>query len=309
MADSDQVLKAMFGNPNDGVYGGTIVNERNMRKKYWQKPSGEITIGPDWRTDSPKAVKYRDHKRYRELPDSFGLELINKGDITGHHAQGREHWWLKPFFEAGGLTYVCTESDFFYSRPGQYLITAEQLVTLGLHRLPEVKAARPDLAEAVDLECPYRCMAGDKRRLFSGLTEAIAQQSVDQHVVAAHKDAVASAAVGDAVAKAMKTVGGGDTSQIAAIVAAVVAALNPVQTAAVAAVAVGQPPVEEWADVPEPSGNPDETWTRARMFNWMKGQGMKFPDKFQSLKQAELLSYIRENTEEALGDTGESREG
>ncbi len=300
MTDSEKVLTSMFGRAEDGVFSGTVANERNMRVKYWRKPDGWITTGPDWRTDSPKAVKYRDSKGYKELPDSYGLELINKGDITAtKRRQGFEHWWLKPFMDAGGLTYRATDADAAWCRPGEYLMPAEQIVALGLHRFDDVKNARPDLAEAVDLECPYACTDGrGKRRLFSGMTKDIAQISVDQHVVAVHKDAIASRAVGETIANAMKDQGGANADTIAAIVAAVVQALNPVEKAVVASMV---PPVEPEAQ-PEPelvqSDFPDENWQRRDLISFASKNGLQFPDRWQAMNRDEWLRFILDNTED-----------
>lgn len=235
----EAALQALFGTPDQGgVFSGGVSREKSARVKYWRKPesaaddSGWITTGPDWQTDAPKAQQFSQMKKFKELPDSFGKEVdgLRTSTIAPNkpHSIGNEHRWLQKFMENGGLTYVIRENDGF-GTPGTYLMPARQIVALGLHRDQRVKEARPDLKEVVDLECDYACLDRmNRRRLFSGVTLAEAQRNLDQHLTS-HKEALASRAVGNEIAKALTM--GGITPQggtdIAAIVAAVVAALNP----------------------------------------------------------------------------------
>lgn len=296
---SESALRAMFGPPQDGVFSGTVVKERSARTKYWRKPDGWITTGPDVQTDAPKYQQYIGYKRYRELPDSFGREAIGTGDITVHHRVGEEHRWLKPFMEAGGLTYQVLATDPFRlpgEEPGAYLIPAAQLVELNLHRSPEVRAARPDLGSAVDLECPYGCvMRGGRRRLFSGITKDEAQASVDQHIVSVHKDAVASRAVGDTIAQAMQGFNGAqvNTEMIATIAAAVVQAMTGVERGAVAAVV----PKEAPAAMPDNVFTDDtdiNTLNRQQLMGFAKWKGMEMPEKPLSLDTTAWRQWVAE---------------
>lgn len=242
-SQSDAALEALYGKPDaEGTRVGVFGKERAARVKYWRKPDGWITTGPDVMTDAPKYQQYVSNKRYRELPDAFGKEILNTGDMSPlRQVRGQEHRWLQPFIKAGGLTYVVVQGDVF-GTPGEYLMPREQIVALNLHRMPGVKELRPDLADAVDEPCPYGCLDSEtkRHRIFSGLSQEEAQRSIDQHIIAVHKDAVASRAVGDEISKAMKSFQGSQVSPelIASIAAAVAAAFTQQQAGAIAAVAV-----------------------------------------------------------------------
>ena len=242
-ADSDQALASLFGRPEDGVFNGSVAKEKSRRIKYWRKPmsgasdSGWITTGPDVQTDAAKYQQFTQGKRFQELPDRFGKEVAGTPNSLIHpvhrHSPGNEHRWLELFMKNGGLTYVVQEGDTF-GKVGEYLMPASQIVALALHRRPGMKEARPDLRTAVDIECPYGCLSpnGRDRRLFSGLTEDEAQKSVDQHIVAVHRDALASRAVGTEISKQLANLGGGsniDAATIAGIVAAVMQAMKPAE--------------------------------------------------------------------------------
>ena len=273
MTDADQVLASMNAVPDseNGTFVGVPRNDRSTRVKYWKKPDGRIALGPDVRTDPHMYAQYTQNKRWKELPNSFGNEQKNVGLMSPLKVvRGKEWRWLESFIAADGLTYVCSDRDNF-GKPGEYLMPKEQLVELNLHRFPAIAAVRPDLADAVDLECPFSCPdenTGTVRR-FSGVEKRFAQHSIDQHVAVAHKEAVASRAVGQAIAEALKTVtvsqaGGSsmDPATIAAIVAATVQALNPQGMGAVAAQAV-----QQGMGMPEPTElarTPDEVLADAR---------------------------------------------
>jgi hypothetical protein len=212
--------------------------------KYWKKPDGWVTIGPTRATDGPEYLRYLENKRYKPLPDFYGVEVVGKRVAEGGsmcNANGSLQ--LRNFIKNGGLT--AKDEDGEFGKPGEYILTRDQLIVAGMHREPAVRAQRPDILDVVDVECPYGCIdqKTQKHRLFAY------QEWCDQHIVAVHKDAIASEAVGKTIAKAMSAQQGVDTTQIASIVAAVMAALNPTQTAAVAAVAVEQDVLEE--ELPE----------------------------------------------------------
>lgn len=309
--DSERVLASLYGNKDEnGAFTGPIVNERAMRVKYWKKPDGRIGIGPDILTDAPKYQQYTQNKRWKELPDRFGKEVLNKGLMTPLRVErGKETRWLEPFILGGGLTYLIQPNDPFGTpqTTGQFLMPPEQLVELNMHRDPEIRALRPDLAGAVDLECPYACVDQQtgKHRLFSGMTAPDAQRSVDSHVVAVHRDAVASRAVGQTISDAMKSVlgkqGNVDAEMVGAIVAAVMAAMNPQQTAAVAAtnlpapveVPPAIPGVPNPELVPGHNGFPDETWRRQDIMKWAGEQDMPMPEAPFKLKTTQWLEWVR----------------
>lgn len=259
MAVSDAALVAAFGRPDDaGAFGGAVAKERQARVKYWRKPDGWIGIGPEVGTDAPKYQQWI-RKGWRELPDYFGKEIMGKGTIVPGHAypRGSEHFWLETFFKNGGHTYVCKATDPF-GKEGEYIMPAAQLISMGMHRHADVRAARPDLEMAVEVPCPYGCVEErtGRPRQFVGSNKEIAESSRDQHIVAVHKDAVASRAVGDTIAKAMEGMQGTsiNAETIAAIVAATVAAIQGTSAAApIAAVAVEN---QEWV-IPDPTVDVD----------------------------------------------------
>ena len=55
----------------------TGVGGRNSKEqKYWKKPDGWIGNGPTARTDEAEYIQYMRGKRWRELPDRFGIEMV-----------------------------------------------------------------------------------------------------------------------------------------------------------------------------------------------------------------------------------------
>src|SRR3990167_7931575 len=329
MTDADQVLASMNAVPDseNGTFVGVPRNDRSTRVKYWKKPDGRIALGPDVRTDPHMYAQYTQNKRWKELPNSFGNEQKNVGLMSPLKVvRGKEWRWLESFIAADGLTYICSDRDNF-GKPGEYFMPKEQLVELNLHRFPAIAAVRPDLADAVDLECPFSCPdenTGTVRR-FSGVEKRFAQHSIDQHVAVAHKEAVASRAVGQAIAEALKTVtvsqAGGSSmnpATIAAIVAATVQALNPQGMGAVAAQAVQQgmgmpdsaPEGAEFVEFPTsplkqiknpagkpiiPEGIPDEGWSRQAMMTWAKQNDLVMPERAFHLNTADWLQWIRDH--------------
>lgn len=309
----DAALEALFGRADQGVFAGGVAREKSARVKYWRKPetaaddSGWIVRGPDWQTDAPKAQQYSQIKKFMELPDSFGKEVngLRTSTITPNkpYTIGNEHRWLQKFMENGGLTYIIKPNDGF-GTPGTYLMPARQIVALGLHRDERVKAARPDLNDVVDLECDYACLDRmNRRRVFSGVTREEAIRNLDQHLTS-HKEALASRAVGNEIAKALSM--GGITPQggtdIAAIVAAVVAALNPQPQPAPAPEPepVVEPEPQFTYSAPEPDELKDdvfsvETASRQDMMSFIKTMGIPpHPLSFKATTE-DLRVYLREH--------------
>jgi hypothetical protein len=294
---SGVLLESVFGDARDTL-SGSVARERSGRVKYWKRfPDGWIARGPDIRTDPPKWQQFTMTKKWRELPDSFGIEVqgVAGGTIQPNHPArgGQEHHWLLTFFRNGGLTYVCTEADTF-GKVGEYAMPAEQIVSMGLHRDPEILKLRPDLEEAVDLECPYEPHQTEsgERRLFSAMTHADAQKKVDQHVVAVHKDAIASKAVGNAIAAATADKSGQSINPelIAQIVAATVAALKGVDAGAVAAVATAKE--EKPAGPRYPEGFPAPDWKRQELMAWAKDNGYQIPENRMQMSRDDWYNYI-----------------
>ncbi|MFA7267059.1 MAG: hypothetical protein WC054_12175 [Candidatus Nanopelagicales bacterium] len=290
-ADTTAALRAIYGTPDEnGAFSGAVKNDKEARVKYWRKPSGEITIGPDVNTDAPKFQQYIQHKRFQELPDSFGKETagVRGGLIFRTRVPaGTEHHWLKPFMDNGGLTYICKPTDPF-GIPGEYLLTKEQIVSLHLHRIPQVVAVRPDLEDVAEIECPYACIneKDGTRRRFPGVTREVAQRSVDQHIIAQHKEAVASRAVGDTIAQAMQNFQGGqiDANAIGAIVAAVMQAMNGTEKAAVAAI------VQEKAAEPEVTD--PALMSRPQLMSYASKNGIPRPDGAMKMGAEEWREYV-----------------
>lgn len=288
---SDSVLSAVYGEPDsNGAFTGS--GRESAKVKYWRKQDGWIIVGPDGRTDNPRWQQYRYSKKYRELPDHFGLEVINayvkgtgrKGDMANAYVKpGEENFWLRPFLSAGGLTYVIKDTDDF-GKAGEFLFTKEQAISMGFHRRPELVALRPDFAEAVDLDCPYRCGRGP----FAGATQEIAQRSVDQHIVANHKDAVASRAVGDTIAQAMQAHQGTavDANMIATIAAAVVQAMTGVQKAAVTAVVQEQQSIDL------------DTANRQDLMKYASANGIPRPSNAMQMDTEQWRDYVKTHASE-----------
>lgn len=306
---SGVLLESVFGDPRD-VLSGSVAKERSGRVKYWKRyPDGWIARGPDIRTDPPKWQQFTMTKKWRELPDSFGIEVqgVAGGTIQPNHPPrgGEEHRWLMTFFQNGGLTYVCTDADTF-GRAGEYAMPAEQIVSMGLHHDAEIRRLRPDLEAAVDLECPYEPHQDSRgnRRKFSGMSLDEAQKKVDAHVVAVHKDAVASKAVGNAIAATMGDKSGQtiDPNLIAQIVAATVAALKGVENGAVAAVATAppEPPKPRY-----PEGDPTPDWKRHEMMAWAADNGLPMPEDRMSMSKDVWWEYIRHSVPEESAVTAE----
>lgn len=295
------VMAAMFGAKSST--GATVLGSQGRESrqvKYWKKPDGWVTLGPTRQTDGPEYLRYLENKRYKPLPDSYGVEVVGKpAALGGSMLNSNGHTRLAKFIENGGLTARDETGEF--GRVGDYLLPREQLIVMGMHRKPEIVALRPDLADIVDTPCPYGCIdqATSRPRLFAY------KEWCDQHVVAAHHDAIASEAVGRTIAKAMEKQNGVDTNQIATIVAAVMAALNPVQTAAVASVAVDME--EEIGDVvgeetpaADPPANDDQprpdidAMSRQDMMSFAKMMGIPQPPAGWSTKAEEWRAYLKE---------------
>ena len=308
MVTETAVLDAMFGKPGDGFHSGAVGREKSARVKYWRKPetgatdSGWIQLGPDLHTDIGKYETFLQVKGYKELPDSFGKEIAGMPESVirpqRRYEQGEEHRWLKTFMDNGGLTYIIQPGDSF-GTPGTPLMPASQIVSYNLHREPGMKDLRPDLADAVDIECPYACQAknGRGRRMFSGLTRQEAEQSRDQHVLAVHKDTIASRAIGDEIAKTLSANAGIDATTIASIIAAVMAATG--HSASPVAPVVVEVPVDEgevYIHEPEPTRPPNainiDTARRPDMMAFAKMMGFKTLPL--SAKTDDWRTYLKE---------------
>lgn len=244
--DTGIALEAMFGEKSGtgAISMGSARRKESREVAYWIRTDGWIGLGPTSRTDAPAYIRFIEVKHWKPLPLSYGVEVegANPGTMRGPTQ-------LRNFIKNGGLTARATVGDNTGKEPGEYLLPTEQLIVLGMHRDPKMVALRPDLegAAANDLACEYGCLALDgsqKRRLFAK------PEWRDAHVVAAHKEAIASEAVGKTISKAMGSMQGAsiDPTTIAAIVTAVMQAMKaapPVEQAAVASLAMSNASVPE----------------------------------------------------------------
>lgn len=308
-SDSARALEIIFGRGEDGIMVGGSRREKQRRAKYWRKPehqgatdSGWIVAGPDYKTDPSRHERLKD-KGWKELPDTFGLQVTGQGDSARNpttiawEASARQRAkpsiWLEPFIAGGGLTYKIKATEDF-GTPGSYLMPAEQIVAYGLHRLPGIKELRPDLAEAVDLECPHSCINNNKtRKLFAGVNYAEAQKSLDQHMAAEHRMSEGARAVGMEVSRQVEAVGGAklDTESIAKIVAATVAALREGGV-----ISGGEPPKAQAAPEPPrpryPEGEPQPSWKRQELMAWAADNGYEMPDNRLSMNTQQWYEYV-----------------
>ncbi len=314
--------------------------ETARQSQYWKRFGDNfVTIGPTEMTDGPEYRRFIRHKKYKPLSQSFGVEVVGDkvyaptvraGDkpqqITGTMLSKHGHMQLRNFIANGGLTARDERGD--YGPVGAYLMPREQLIALNMYRQPEVRAARPDVADMVDVPCPFSCLAFDGK---GGVRQFSCEEHKNQHVVAAHPEAIASEAVGRSIAQSMKLFqgsGGIDATTIAAIVAATVAALNGTEKQAIAALQSMAVPVEvalpelhedlggyldddeeevqgQVQPEPEPvtvvvktnfaGKRPDDTSSRNEMWAWMKENAVAFPPDKGHLRMSrtDTLYYIK----------------
>lgn len=311
VSDSARDLEIVFGKPEkpgDALMFGGGRGERQRRVKYWRKPefegatdSGWICVGPDYATDSSRH-KIVLEKGWKELPNRFGIQLSGqpadrekgiKGTTMGWEGNDAQRKnpivWLEPFIEAGGLTYIIQPNDGF-GTPHTYLMPSEQIVSYGLHRRNGMKGIRPDISEAVDIECPHKCINNNKtRKLFSGINLEEAQKSLDQHMTATHRQSEGARAVGMEVSKQWEMAESRgaqlDVAAIAKIVAATLASLQESKMLDVA-----KPEPNKY-----PDGEPDDTWKRAELMSYAADRGIGTPpDKMKATRDI-WLEYVKEN--------------
>lgn len=304
LSEAAKALEVVFGKPEaNGVAGGGSRNEKQRRVKYWRKPeyegatdSGWIIVGPEYDTDAPRHKMWVMRGR-KELPDSFGKQLSGQPSTApipstmsweaSDEQRKKPIIWLEPLLKAGGLTYIIGNEDGF-GKPGSPLIPAEQLVTYGLHRRPGITALRPDLADAVDVECPHSCINNDKsRKVFSGVNRAEAEKSLDQHMAAVHRQSEGARAVGVEVSKqwdmAQQQGNVLDAEKIAQIVAATILSLQQTNL-----VQVTTPEAKKY-----PDGKPDSTWKRAEMMSYASDNGVKYPPGGTKNTQQEWFAWLQ----------------
>lgn len=198
---------------------------RNRHEQYWrfciddgcQKPGhvserGYIKIGPSMKTKKGA----EDVRRYRETKHGEPLPQFGQYEV-GYELHQNASSRL-PF---GKYTPLITQPGGIAAFP------REQIIEMGWHRNPLIRKARPDVADVVDLPCPFGC----RNKAFA------TEDSKRQHIEAAHEKQMVSTALGEQISKPMEQIAalvakqqGGDPAQIASIVAAVMAAMNPNST-------------------------------------------------------------------------------
>lgn len=282
-SESAEALDLIFGKPPEGVMN-MGPKERQRMVKYWRKPdhkgatdAGWIAVGPDYGTDKPGHARYKELKRWKELPDRFGHEITHQpgSEMAWERTDAQRSEpvvWLKKFLAAGGLTYKIQLGDDF-GTVGDWLMPAAQLVSLGFHRRDGILKLRPDLATAVDLECPNEGCTNDSdgmRRHFAGVTRAEAERALDNHM-ASHKGGEGARSAGREVQKVMEAMEAKgeklDAQTIATIVASTIVALQQNQV-----VQVSTPEAKKY-----PDGKPDATWKRPQLMAWASANGVKYP--------------------------------
>lgn len=308
-SDSATALEVIFGRGQDGIIVGGSRREKQRRAKYWRKPehegatdSGWIVAGPDYKTDPSRHERLKD-RGWKELPDSFGLQITGQGDNAKNpttiswEASARQRQrptiWLEPLIANGGLTYKIKPTEDL-GTPGTYIFTAEQIVAYGLHRRPGIAQLRPDLAEAVDLECPHACINNNKtRRLFSGVNREEAQKSLDQHMSSEHRMSEGARAVGFEVSRQVEAVGAGnkiDPEAIAAITAAIIPAV--LKAVGVEVKEPKAPEPEKVAGPRYPEGEPAPDWKRQELMAWAKDNGYQIPENRMQMSRDDWYNYI-----------------
>lgn len=218
---------------------------RNRHEQYWQfctnedcqKPGhiaerGYIKIGPSMKTNkgAEDVRRFRDTKHAEPLP-KFGQYEV--GYELHQNASSR-----LPF---GKFTPIVTQPGGIAAFP------REQIIEMGWHRNPLIRKARPDVADVVDVRCPFGC----RNKLFA------TEEAKRQHVEAAHEKQMVSTALGEQISKPMEQIAalvakqqGGDPAQIASIVGAVMAAMNMNSTAPETVAVEEVPDTIEDADEP-----------------------------------------------------------
>lgn len=125
-----------------------------------------------------------------------------------------------------------------FQRPGgMEAMPKSQLVMLGFHRLPEIRAHRPDVLDVIDYPCE---LCPDGTNVFTSVAAR------GQHIGIAHKGErqaeLAARINAEAIGKIANTVAPGlDPNLIASIVAATVAAMNGGAVSAPVAPVVAEP--------------------------------------------------------------------
>jgi hypothetical protein len=228
-----KILEEMYGVKPDMEGGLAILQnaKRGSRQvQYFVKTDGWVTIGPARSTNGPEYLAYSEERHYKPLPYSFGLEVAGNGTMQSSEPRNT-HKQFQEFINNGGLT-ARDERGEYNHKPGEYIMCKEQVVALGLHRLESVRKMREDILDVIDYTCPQGCIDGrGNKRLFAG-TDAR-----DQHIQSVHKESVATEALSRAVQAAITGSNAGiDPTTIAAIVAATVQALRPVEQSAIAGV-------------------------------------------------------------------------
>lgn len=295
-----KALQDSYSQTEDGAQRtGTIKNSRSARVQYWRKPNGWITTGPTIQ-NAPKFQQMIEIKGCQSIPaDRFGAEFVGSQYIQPSSPKLSQQagpdgdivpGWLIPFFNTGGHKYICSEKDYNFGTPGEYLMPRAQIITLNLHRREWMKKDRPDVV-IEDIPCPYHCqaMVGRGPRLFTS------EDAVSQHIVAVHREAVPSQAMANAISAAMKEQNAdrGDVD-IKVITASVVAALKAAGVADPKLVAEA-----EKAANPYPPGPPDETWTRGQLMKYASEKGMYPERSLNPLRwgRAEWCEYIQKESD------------
>lgn len=186
----------------------------NPTHEGWKRRAGWIIIGPGTGSVGAAEEMLR-FSTVKEVDPLYQFGSYEGGGGTKNRnplmvdGPSRQHpWgvWTELFQKPGGLA----------------LMPKSQLISLGFHRKPEIRRARPDLADVADISCDI-CP--------EGTSVYTARQHLSQHMAIAHKGErhaeLAARINADAIAAiAGKQAPGLDPQAIATIVAATIAAIQ-----------------------------------------------------------------------------------
>ncbi len=194
----------------------------NRHEQFWKFCVDEDCMKPGhiarrgWVVVGPSMKSKKGAENFRQFRDMKHAEPLTK---YGQYEVGYElHKNASARLPFGKFTPIVTAPGGINEFP------KDQITAMGWHRNPVIKRARPDVADVVDVMCPFGCRTG----VFAS------EDAKRQHVEAAHEKQMVSTALGEQISKPMEQIaalvakqqGGGDATQIAAIVAAVMSAMN-----------------------------------------------------------------------------------
>lgn len=257
----------------------------------WKKRAGWIILGP-----GPGSVRgEEDVVRFSRIKEADPLYQFGSYEGGGGGNFGSDG--QNPLLVSGESSShpYGSFTELFQKRGGIEAVPKTQLVALGFHRKPEIRAARPDVADVVDYECPLRCSSDASP---TGVSIFSSQSACDQHMSVVHKQERQSELAARINADAINRIGervapGVDPNLIAAIVSATVAAMNGAPVVAAAPTPI---------PTPEPVAAPEvDTDSRSQLIKYVAANDLPLPEgrSVQSLTKDEAFALVnahRQNT-------------